>query len=220
MTILPRILPDTRVISFLDERVQSPVEWLPTYLKLSGQLPPRRTSGSDTAREFQKSFLDAMADRFVQGSDVVVCETVAKKDVINGKVAQKGLASIRVLQPLNTPYRVLMEIGKSGVIFGNEGYDGVISSKRDTISSVQPQPEPIPNHSSRNNIVFVGTGNNEADYQSIMWFDHKLLKYLKEGIPGIKVDVIGNNWYVISLFFVFIRDFKDSSLYNYILGIE
>ena len=85
MSVAPRILPTARVMSFMDESVLSPVEWLPLYLKVSGQEAPKRTSGPDSTKQYQKSFFLALEDRFVRGSDMVLTQSTARMNAINAR---------------------------------------------------------------------------------------------------------------------------------------
>ena len=194
MGVVPRLLPGARIMSFLDESVLSPVEWLPQYLRVSNDKPPERTAGPDSIKLYQKLVLKILEDRIARGSDMVLTETSARMDTLNGRnMKQANLALIRVMRHISTPYQVLQDVNVSSEIIKREGYEAFMS-RRDESSSTQPGQDPIPGHSSRDNILFIGTGNNELDYQGLMWFDRNLVHHLKNGIPDIKVHVLGENW--------------------------
>lgn len=195
MDVTPRMLPNSRIMTFLDESLMSPIEWLPRYLAVSNATAPDRDEGPDTVMEYQKSIMTILEDKLVKGSDMALTETKARVGIINGRnIEHADIALLRVMRLMNTPYQVLHHVKMSSHIMKKEGYHAFMSRRGD-LSIVQPEQRPIPEYSSRNKILFLGTGNCELDFHALMWFDRNLVFYLRNGISNPKVDVMGENWY-------------------------
>lgn len=93
-----------------------------------------------------------------QGSDLVIMNSKEKLDVVAGRYGSiSGETSskdkFKLLRLMHTPLNVSKSI-----------------MKPETIREISS----IPHHRGRKNILFVGNGNNEVDYQALMWYDMKM----------------------------------------------
>ena len=159
-------------------KVMSPIEWYPLNVKLSGRRMPQRKS-SDAVREYQKLYMEHVEDKLIQRSDLVIFNSKEKLDVVALRNKLSSKERFKLLRPMLTPLNMIRSTFHS----------------EDRNNSTNRMIYSASSHENRKNIVFVGTGNVEVDYQALIWFDRVLVQWINDGIPGIKVDVIGKNWY-------------------------
>ena len=57
-----------------------------------------------------------------------------------------------------------------------------------------PKKTGIPGFNHRNNLVFVGNGENPTNVHAMKWYLESIAAELEKGIPGVKLIVIGQSW--------------------------
>lgn len=57
-----------------------------------------------------------------------------------------------------------------------------------------PANRPIRGYNERKDLVFVGDGDNPANYDAMEWWVNVIAKEVNNGIPGVKLYVIGKAW--------------------------
>lgn len=57
----------------------------------------------------------------------------------------------------------------------------------------------IPGHkmkgfSERKDLIFIGDGSSVSDVHAIRWYIHMVAPEVEKGVPGIKLNIVGDNW--------------------------
>ena len=182
---LRRVLPATKVITALDEPNLSPIEWLPLYYRISGG---RHKSENTTAKQFQQQVFDLLDKRYIELSDTVLLNSIGKFRLLTQTSDDKSHHKMKLLRTMLTPTEV---------------------HNNRKIATLAPPPR-----GSRKNIVFIGTGNLQMNYQALKWFDTNIMQDLNNGIPGIICDVYGKNWYRVK------HDLENKSMFRFLGAIS
>ncbi len=69
-----------------------------------------------------------------------------------------------------------------------------IASPWDNVLNTIRTKSGVQDFNYRNNLVFVGNGENPTNIHAMKWYIESLASELKKGIPGIKLTVIGRSW--------------------------
>jgi len=168
--------PRAKLIVFLEESILTPIEWLPIYIKL---IERPKNSTKKSIRKFQKMISKENELYFLKTADVIFLNSNQKREILSFSNSNY-FNKLKVLRYMHTSQKILIKYHKN-----KENIMQIIKSRRKT---------PPPPHGSRKNIVFIGTGNFETNYLGLLWFDRNIIRWLRDGIPGIICDVIGKNW--------------------------
>jgi len=175
--------PAAKVITVLDEPHLSPIEWLPLYYRVTGK---SKKPENLSVKEFQQQIFATLDKKYVDQSDMVLLNSIGKHKLL--RQVHESLANSSKVQLLRTMWAPLE------------------ASVKD-ISKFVPAPR-----KDRKNIVFVGTGNLQMNYQALRWFDRNIIRDISAGIPGIICDVYGKNWYRVK------HDLENKNMYRF-LGV-
>jgi hypothetical protein len=153
----------------MEEPHLSPIEWLPIYLRASGS---SRSDESISVKEYQRTVLGKLDLSFLKLSDMFLVNSVEKQHLLAHISDDIQIAKVKLLRIMRGPRH--------------------IDINRPRVHNRHHKPAP---HHLRKNIVFVGTGNLQMNYQAMKYFDRNLIEDIVRGIPGTICDVYGKNWY-------------------------